>query len=116
MSLYDNYKAIYEQAAIAINNRQFKLIYEKNGNIYGSISGIPVDTDHCFSALNKMPAVIDAHVVEESKAIAPAVEEVTSVVTEEAPVITHMDEQEAPRSKRTRKQKVVVENTAKVEE
>lgn len=33
---------------------EYKLVYEKNGMLYGSTTGIPASTDYCFEAFNKV--------------------------------------------------------------
>lgn len=91
MNLQNNYRVIYEN--IASGNRtfyatknavcdptvddkiveaaigQYKLIYEKNGQIYGSLTGIPAEGDHCFAEFDK----VFKEAVEEP--VAPANEE-----------------------------------------
>jgi hypothetical protein len=61
---------------------EYKLIYEKDGQIYGSISGIPAEGDHCFNEFDKVfkktePAettVIHEETVEEPAVQEPVVE------------------------------------------
>ena len=68
MELKNGYKVIYEKAAdgkrafyasktgffadaeliAEANIGEYKLVYEKNGNFYGSTSGIPSEEDYCF--------------------------------------------------------------------
>jgi hypothetical protein len=38
----------------AIKIGDYKLIYEKNGMFYGSITGIPAEDDRCFTEFNKI--------------------------------------------------------------
>ena len=81
MNLQNGYKKIYEKTAdgkrtfYATKNNVcdpavddkiveatiggYKLIYEKDGRFYGSISGIPTKTDVCFKDFDK---VFCAHV------------------------------------------------------
>jgi hypothetical protein len=33
---------------------EYKLIYEKDGQIYGSVTGIPAEGDHCFAEFDKV--------------------------------------------------------------
>ncbi len=77
MNSYTDFKAIYEKAAASVNANLYKLIYEKAGNIYGSVSGIPTANDYCFTD----------GVASESKAVEtieePVAAEVTTVVIEE---------------------------------
>ena len=70
MNLQNGYKVIYEKAAdgkrtfyatknvvcdptvddkiVEATIGQYKLIYEKDGQFYGSTTGIPTENDHCF--------------------------------------------------------------------
>ena len=68
MNLQNGYKVIYEKAAdgkrtfyaskagvfadaekiLEATIGEYKLIYEKNGQFYGSVSGIPAEGDYCF--------------------------------------------------------------------
>lgn len=83
MNLQNGYKVIYEKAAegkrtfyatknvvcdptvddkiIEATIGEYKLIYEKAGQFYGSTTGIPTADDHCFTEFNK---VFCAHVDE----------------------------------------------------
>ena len=81
---------------------EYKLIYEKDGQIYGSTSGVPADGDHCFEDFNKIFKVVEEPVtpatekpatntrrarktepvVEEPVAEEPAVEESTEIAAE----------------------------------
>ena len=74
MNLQNGYKVIYEKAADGKRTfyasktgvfadaekiaeaviGQYKLIYEKNGQFYGSETGIPADNDHCFTEFDKV--------------------------------------------------------------
>lgn len=122
MNLQNGYKVIYDKAAdgkrtfyasqtgtfadatpIGENFEigKYKLIYEKDGSIFGSETGIPAEGDHCFAEFNK---VFCAHVDENednncdkceeempaqtynrrSRKAAPAVEE---SVVEETPAV-----------------------------
>jgi hypothetical protein len=76
MNLQNGYKVVYEKAAdgkrtfYATNNPkcdpnvddkiveatigEYKLIYEKNGKIYGSTTGVPADSDRCFAEFDKI--------------------------------------------------------------
>ena len=69
MNLQNGYKVIFEKiadgertffadkldgtAAVQIGDAvkigQYKLVYEKDGQIYGSVSGVPASDDHCFA-------------------------------------------------------------------
>ena len=71
MNLQNGYKVIYEKITdnkrafyatqtgvcnpevdskiVEVNIGDYKLIYEKDGQIYGSVTGIPADGDHCFA-------------------------------------------------------------------
>ena len=81
MNLQNGYKVIYEKAAdgkrtfyasktgvfadaekiLEATIGEYKLIYEKAGQFYGSTTGIPAEGDHCFTEFNK---VFCAHVDE----------------------------------------------------
>ena len=76
MNLQNGYKVIYEKIAdgkrtfYATKNRkcdpavdakiaevtigEYKLIYEKDGKFYGSVTGIPSDNDFCYEAFDKI--------------------------------------------------------------
>ena len=74
MNLQNGYKVIYEKIADgertffadkldgtvaaqignAIKIGQYKLVYEKGGQIYGSTSGIPAAGDHCFEEFDQV--------------------------------------------------------------
>jgi hypothetical protein len=74
MNLQNGYKVVYEQAAGGKRTfyasksgffadaeklgefeiGEYKLIYEKSGKFYGSTTGIPSDTDHCFTEFDKV--------------------------------------------------------------
>ena len=74
MNLQNGYKVIYEKAAdgkrtfyasktgvfadaeviVEAVIGQYKLIYEKDGQFYGSESGIPAANDHCFTEFDKV--------------------------------------------------------------
>ena len=76
MNLQNGYKVIYEKAADgkrtfyatknvvcdpAVDDKiveatigEYKLIYEKAGQFYGSISGIPAEGDYCFTEFDKV--------------------------------------------------------------
>lgn len=74
MNLQNGYKVIYEKAADGKRTfyasktgvfadaeviaeaviGKYKLIYEKAGQFYGSETGIPADTDYCFTEFDKV--------------------------------------------------------------
>jgi hypothetical protein len=76
MNLQNGYKVIYEKAAngkrtfyatknvvcdptvddkiIEATIGEYKLIYEKAGQFYGSTTGIPAEGDHCFTEFDKV--------------------------------------------------------------
>ena len=74
MNLQNGYKVIYEKAAdgkrtfyasktgvfadaekiLEATIGEYKLIYEKNGQFYGSTSGIPTEDDYCFVEFDKV--------------------------------------------------------------
>jgi hypothetical protein len=60
---------------------KYKLIYEKDGSIYGSETGIPAEGDHCFEEFNKVFVAEDDEVVE-----VPAAEPVVEPIKEEPEV------------------------------
>ncbi len=89
MNLQNGYKVIYEKAAdgkrtfyasktgvfadaekiIEATIGEYKLIYEKDGQFYGSESGIPAEGDHCFTEFDKVFKVA------EEEPVGPAAEE-----------------------------------------
>ena len=95
MNLQNGYKVIYEKIAngertfyatenakcdpavdeeiVTVAIGDYKLVYEKNGKIYGSATGVPAEGDHCFSEFDKVFEVAANTSVEEP--VAPAVEE-----------------------------------------
>ena len=86
MDLQNGYKVIYDSA---VNNEhtfyasktgvfadaeeivklvagEYKLVYEKNGCVYGSKTGVPAEDDTCFAEFNKVfTAEADEPVVED---------------------------------------------------
>lgn len=74
MKLQNGYKVIYDKAAMGehvfyasktsvfadadeicrLAAGQYKLVYEKNGQFYGSATGIPTDSDRCFTEFDKV--------------------------------------------------------------
>lgn len=114
MNLQNGYKVIYEKIAdnkrafyatqtgvcdpevdskiVEVNIGDYKLIYEKDGQIYGSTTGIPADGDHCFAEFDSVfneataePAVASeepaAIASEEPVADEPAAEEPAKAYT-----------------------------------
>ena len=95
MNLQNGYRVIYEKTANgkrtfyatknvvcdpAVDDKiveatigEYKLIYEKNGQFYGSTTGIPTDNDHCFAEFDKVFKVAEEPVatVEETNTSAP---------------------------------------------
>jgi hypothetical protein len=87
MNLQNGYKVIYEKIADgertffadkmdgtkatqlgdAIKIGQYKLVYEKDGQVYGSESGVPSETDKCFDAFNEV--FVEAVEAEEPAAV-----------------------------------------------
>ena len=114
MNLQNGYKVIYEKAAdgkrtfyatknvvcdptvddkiIEATIGEYKLIYEKDGRFYGSETGIPTDSDHCFEEFDKVFKVAEeapaTYGGKRTRRTTPVVEEpvVEEPVTEE-PVI-----------------------------
>ena len=102
MNLQNGYKVIYEKAADGKRTfyasktgvfadaeviaeatiGEYKLIYEKAGQFYGSKTGIPAEGDHCFTEFDKVFKV--------EEPVTPAVEAPATVVGDEvvAPVET----------------------------
>ena len=101
MNLQNGYKVIYEVTAegkrafyatkngvcdLTVNDKiveatigEYKLIYEKDGQIYGSTTGIPAKGDHCFSEFDRVFKVASeepATAIEETTT--PAIEETTA--------------------------------------
>ena len=46
---------------------QYKLIYEKDGQFYGSETGLPTADDHCFTEFDKIFKVADAQSMQPSE-------------------------------------------------
>ena len=111
MNLQNGYKVIYEKAAdgkrtfyatknaacdptvddkiIEAEIGKYKLIYEKNGEFFGSTTGIPTEEDDCFTTENFKKVFVDGYTAEaaaytgRSRKAAPVVEE--PVVEESTP-------------------------------
>jgi hypothetical protein len=101
MNLQNGYKVIYEKAADgkrtfyatknvvcdpAVDDKiveatigEYKLIYEKAGQFYGSTSGIPAEGDHCFTEFDKVFKVA----TEEPKTEEPVTNEEPEAIPEE---------------------------------
>lgn len=104
MNLQNGYKVIYEKAADgkrtfyatknvvcdpAVDDKiveatigEYKLIYEKAGQFYGSTSGIPAEDDHCFTEFDKVFKVA----TEEPETEEPETEEPVTPEKPEEPV------------------------------
>ena len=76
MNLQNDYKVIYEvitegkrafyaskdancvptgdEKLVEATIGEYRLIYEKDGRIYGSVSGIPAEGDYCFEGFDKV--------------------------------------------------------------
>ena len=99
MNLQNGYKVIYEKAAdgkrtfyastdglfagadviAEVTIGEYKLVYEKDGKIYGSTTGIPANDDFCFEAFDKVfKKVEDGASVEEDDNVSEGTEETTS--------------------------------------
>ena len=105
MNLQNGYKVIYDKAAdgkhafyasktgvfadadliMEAENGGYKLVYEKDGAIYGSVSGVPADGDKCFEELKAV--FEDGYVKAEQAEPQAVVEEVVEdeVVSEDEP-------------------------------
>ncbi len=116
MNLQNGYKVIYEKAAdgkrtfyasktgvfadaekiLEATIGEYKLIYEKNGQFYGSASGIPTENDYCFVEFDKVFKAVEetpnTAAVEDEEV--PAVEPEQEVTTEEEPAKEVADETE----------------------
>ena len=88
MNLQNDYKVIYEKAAdgkrafyasktgffkdseliTEAKIGEYKLIYEKNGDFYGSTTGIPTEDDYCFEDFRKV-FVEDAEIEETTEEV-----------------------------------------------
>jgi hypothetical protein len=96
MNLQNGYKVIYEKAADGKRTfyasktglfadaeviteatiGEYKLIYEKDGQFYGSTTGIPAEGDHCFDAFDKVfkteePAAAQTASIDDEDEITP---------------------------------------------
>ena len=100
MNLQNGYKVLFEKAADgnrtfyasktgsfdgadkigdAVEIGKYKLVYEKDGKIYGSETGVPTDNDFCFEAFDAVFCVAEATTYQNKrsrKAAKPAVQEV----------------------------------------
>lgn len=114
MKLQNGYKVIYEKTADgkrtfyatknvtcdpAVDDKiieaeigKYKLIYEKNGEFFGSTTGIPAEDDDCFTTENFKKVFVEGYTTEaaaytrRSRKATPVVEEPVveePVVTEE---------------------------------
>ena len=106
MNLKNGYKVLYAEAAegmrtfkasktgtfadaeiiAEIEMGKYKLIYEKEGKIYGSETGVPSEADISFDAFKSVLNAEEAfenEVVEEEAAVEPVVEEAEEQVIEE---------------------------------
>jgi hypothetical protein len=112
MDLQNGYKVIYEKAAdgkrtfyasksgvfadaekiaeTAIG--QYKLVYEKAGQIYGSESGIPAEGDHCFTEFDMVFKAAEDEVAE--TAGEPTNEDTPVEIPEDEPTIEDPTEEE----------------------
>jgi hypothetical protein len=108
MNLQNGYKVIYEKAADGKRTfyasksgvfadadviaeatiGQYKLIYEKAGQIYGSESGVPAEGDYCFETFDKVFKAAE----DEDEVVEPSDEP----ANEEVPVETPKGEIETP--------------------
>lgn len=59
---------------------EFKLVYEKNGNFYGSTTGIPAEDDYCFEEFR---AVFEEGYSADANEDEPAEDEIEEDETEE---------------------------------
>ncbi len=115
MNLQNGYKVIYEKASdntrafyasmsgvfadaekiAEVAMGEYKLIYEKDGQFYGSTSGIPTESDHCFVEFDKVFKAVEetpnTNVEDEE---VPVVEPEQEVTTEDEPVEEVTDETE----------------------
>lgn len=108
MDLQNGYKVIYDKAENgyrtfyasksgvfadatpiteeAIKIGQYKLIYEKDGKIYGSTTGVPADNDHYFEDFAKVFILEEPKQEEdEQQAAEPTVEPVDNKIEDEDP-------------------------------
>ena len=98
MELKNGYKVIYDKATngerifyasktgtftdveelVKVAAGEYKLIYEKAGQVYGSKTGIPAEGDHCFVEFDKVFVANEDETTEEpvaNQAEEPAAEE-----------------------------------------
>lgn len=112
MNLQNGYKVIYEKAADgkrtfyatknvvcdpAVDDKiveatigEYKLIYEKAGQFYGSTSGIPAEGDHCFTEFDKVFKVA----TEEPETDEPVTTEEPEEPVEDEEVISDFEDEE----------------------
>ena len=104
MNLQNVDVAIYTKAADAVAAGKYKLIYEKDGSIYGSRSGIPTCGDYCFNTFNKAPVAVEPVVVEPKAAVE---ETPINTAAEKESETETVEESDAPRNKRSRAQRAL---------
>lgn len=114
MNLQNGYRVVYEKTAggvrtfyatknfvcdPAIDDKiveatigEYKLIYEKKGQFYGSTTGIPTENDHCFTEFDKVFKVVTENAVDQDTT--PVVEEPTTPVVEPEVSTTEEDDDE----------------------
>jgi hypothetical protein len=112
MNLQNGYKVVYEKTADgkrtfyatkntacdpAVDDKiieaeigKYKLIYEKNGEFYGSTTGIPSDADDCFTTDNFKKVFVEGYTGEEAASYGRRTRKAAPVVEEpvvEEPVV-----------------------------
>jgi hypothetical protein len=102
MDLKRNYKAIYEK----IVEGKYKLIYEKNGRIYGSKSGIPTEGDSCLETVDNAPIEIEATPVANEEPINPTAEPNDDATSEDAAEPT-IEVKEEPKKRTSKSSKQI---------
>lgn len=112
MNLQNSYKVIFEKTADGkrtfyasktgvfadaeriseeLEIGKYKLIYEKDGNIYGSETGVPAKNDHQFSEFNK---VLKETVEEPVAPVNNKRSRKTTTTTEEPAVVENLEAKE----------------------
>lgn len=78
-----------EIAKIAIGT--YKLVYEKDGKIYGSAKNVPTESDTCLTAFDKIFVESDPNAVAPA-AVEPEEEVPAAPVKDEEPVVVEEDD------------------------
>ena len=107
MNLQNGYRVVYDRAAdgkhafyasktgvfadaeliMEVEDGKYKLIYEKDGAIYGSVTGVPADGDKCFEELKTVfeDGYVKAEAIEPQQEVVDDEQVDNEVVNEDEP-------------------------------